>query len=192
MAQYACVRQSSEIYTIRRTKKNNWEQKLNNNKHRKETTLNVNSSGACIYKILFIKISFKITRNNFPRHNQFTHCAIQGLLAKITDQRFRPPLSWSITFDPSRVSRSTKRSSTLRHISRVREDKVWSNDNICTDALIIFLTIQFFERFEFFDERFVLVLQHRHSVLQTFDVLFLFSSTLPRGFLIYLPVFQEA
>lgn len=46
--------------------------------------------------------------------------------------------------------------------------------------LLRFVAVQVFEGFQFLDERFVLVLQHGHAVLQTFDVLLLLPATLAR------------
>lgn len=45
--------------------------------------------------------------------------------------------------------------------------------------LFRFVTIKVLKRFELLDERFVLILQHGHSVFQTFNVLFLFPAALP-------------
>lgn len=44
--------------------------------------------------------------------------------------------------------------------------------------LLRFVAVQVFEGFQFLDERFVLVLQHGHAVLQTFDVLLFLPATL--------------
>lgn len=45
--------------------------------------------------------------------------------------------------------------------------------------LFRFVTVKVLKRFELLDERFVLILQHGHSVFQTFNILFLFPAALP-------------
>lgn len=47
-------------------------------------------------------------------------------------------------------------------------------------TLRLLLTVEFFERFQLLDQSLILILQQRHAILQTLDVLFLLASTLAR------------
>lgn len=47
------------------------------------------------------------------------------------------------------------------------------------------LAIKFFQGFEFFYKCFVLIFEHRHSVLEAFNVFLLFTATLSRCFAIF-------
>jgi hypothetical protein len=46
----------------------------------------------------------------------------------------------------------------------------------------LLLTVQFFQRFQFFYERLVLIFMNSYSILETFHILFFFPSALPCSF----------